>query len=78
MAHKLIITAYQPDFSSEFKSWVKKNINPSMINAESSDDEASYFLDTILDDIMNAYVLSVEDHTLIMELQSQKVEYVEF
>ena len=48
MAHKLIITAYNPAFTPQFKAWIKKNINPSMVSAEPQDKEASYFLDTII------------------------------
>lgn len=73
MAHKLIITAYQPDFSPELKSWIKQNISPSMVNPQ--DDEKSYFLDTIL---AEAPVLSLEDSVIITQLQYENVEYVEF
>jgi len=75
MSYTLIITAYQPAFSDKFKSWIKKNINPSMVNAEPHDKEASYFLDTILS---QSDVISLQDFELIMELQNQNVEYVEF
>jgi hypothetical protein len=75
MSHKLIITAYNPAFTSEFKAWVKKNINPSMVNAEPQDKEASYFLDTIVDTFES---ISMEDSILLIELQLQNVEYVEF
>jgi hypothetical protein len=73
MAHKLIITAYQPDFSPGFKSWIKNNINPSMVNPE--DEERSYFLDSILQE---SPILSLEDSILITQLQYENVEYVEF
>ena len=76
MAHTLFITAYQPDFSPEFKAWVKKNINPSMVNADPQDSEASYFLDNIVEE--GLIPLSTADSLLIKELQSQNVEYVEF
>jgi hypothetical protein len=75
MAHILIITAYNPAFTPEFKAWIKKNINPSMISPEPHDKNASYFLDNILSEQLN---LSIEDAVLIEELQSQNVEYVEF
>lgn len=75
MAHILIITAYNPEFSAELKFWVKKNINPSMVNAEPKDKEASYFLETIVDQFAS---MSEEDALLVAELQSQNVEYVEF
>jgi hypothetical protein len=74
MAHTLVITAYKPDFSPEFKKWVKKNINPIMVNISDSE-EKSYFLDTIVEE---SFMLSVEDSSLIAELQNQNVEYVEF
>lgn len=73
MAHNLIITAYQPDFTPSFKAWIKKNISPSMVNP--NDEECSYNLETILD---NIEVISLDDSILITELQSQNVEYVEF
>lgn len=73
MSHTLVITAFHPDFSSSFKSWIRKNITPSMINPE--DEEKSYFLDLILQE---APILSIQDSLLITELQSQNVEYVEF
>ncbi len=73
MAHKLIITAYQPDFTPSFKAWIKKNISPSMVNP--NDEECSYNLETILD---NIEIISLDDSILITELQSQNVEYVEF
>ena len=72
MAHNLIITAYQPDFTPSFKAWIKKNISPSMVNP--NDEECSYNLETILD---NIEVISLDDSILITELQSQNVEYVE-
>jgi hypothetical protein len=75
MAHILIITAYNPAFTPEFKAWIKKNINPSMVNAEPHDKEVSYFLDNIVDSFES---ISLEDSLLITELQSQNVEYVEF
>ncbi len=75
MAHKLIITAYNPAFTPQFKFWIKNNINPSMVSAEPQDKEASYFLDTILDSFES---ISLEDSLVILELQSQNVEYVEF
>jgi hypothetical protein len=75
MAHKLIITAYNPAFTPQFKFWIKKNINPSMVSAEPQDKEASYFLDTIIDSFES---ISLEDSLVILELQSQNVEYVEF
>jgi hypothetical protein len=73
MAHTLIITAFQPDFTPSFKAWIKKNISPSMVNP--NDEECSYNLDTILDETP---AISEEDSLLIAELQSQNVEYVEF
>jgi hypothetical protein len=73
MAHKLIITAYQPDFTFALKAWITKNINPSMVNPQ--DDEKSYCLETILQENL---MLSLQDSILITELQSQNVEYVEF
>jgi hypothetical protein len=73
MAHTLIITAFQPDFTPSFKAWIKKNIPPSMVNP--NDEECSYNLETILDDINT---ISLDDSILITELQSQNVEYVEF
>ena len=48
MAHTLIITAYQPNFTFALKAWVAKNITPSMVNPQ--DDEKSYLLDSILED----------------------------
>jgi hypothetical protein len=73
MAHTLIITAFQPDFTPSFKAWIKKNISPSMVNP--NDEECSYCLETIED---NIETISLEDSLLIKELQSQNVEYVEF
>jgi hypothetical protein len=73
MAHTLIITAFQPDFTPSFKAWIKKNISPSMVNP--NDEECSYNLEAIVED---ASVISEEDYSLIIELQSQNVEYVEF
>ena len=73
MAHTLIITAYQPNFTFALKAWVAKNITPSMVNPQ--DDEKSYLLDSILEDNL---MLSLQDSILITELQSQNVEYVEF
>jgi len=75
MSHTLIITAYQPAFTPKFKAQIRKNINPSMVNAEHQDEEASYFLDTIINYFGS---VSLEDSSLILELQSQNVEYVEF
>jgi hypothetical protein len=75
MAYRLIITAYNPAFTPEFKTWIKKNITPSMVNAEPHDNHASYFLNTIMS---NTEVINLEDALLITELQSQNVEYVEF
>lgn len=73
MSQTLIITAYLPKFSSNFKAWIKKNINPSMVNVDGI--EASYFLQAILDE---KPALSAEDRALVIELQSLNVEYVEF
>jgi hypothetical protein len=73
MSYSLIITAHLVGFTSNFKSWVRKNINPSMVNVDGI--EASYFLQDILD---AAPALSQEDKLLIVELQSKDVEYVEF
>lgn len=73
MSHTLLITAYNPAFSTEFKSWIKKNINPSMINPQ--DEEASYFLDYIIEEIV---LISEQDNSLLKELKAQNVEYVEF
>lgn len=73
MAHTLIITAFQPNFTPSFKDWVKKYISPSMVNP--NDEECSYNLEAILDGIET---ISLEDSILIKELQSQNVEYVEF
>jgi hypothetical protein len=73
MAHTLIITAYNPDFSTSFKAWIRKNINPSMVNPQ--DEEKAYCLETIMDENP---LRSEEDNLLIKELQSQNVEYVEF
>lgn len=73
MAHTLIITAFKPDFTIEFKTWIKKTISPSMVNPD--DDECSYNLKTIIDNIVT---ISLEDSLLITELMSQNVEYVEF
>ena len=73
MSYNLIITAYLVGFTSNFKSWVRKNINPSMVDVDGI--EASYFLQDILD---AAPALSQEDKLLIVELQSKDVEYVEF
>jgi len=73
MAHTLIITAYQPDFTFALKNWITKNINPSMVNPQ--DEEKSYCLETILQENL---MLSLQDSVLITELQSQNVEYVEF
>ena len=46
-----------------------------MVSAEPQDKEASYFLDTIIDSFES---VSLEDSLVILELQSQNVEYVEF
>lgn len=73
MNYTLIVTAYQPSFTSNFKSWVKKNINPSMKNEDGI--ESSYFLQDILD---ASPALHLDDKLLIVELQSKDVEYVEF
>jgi hypothetical protein len=73
MAHTLIITAYNPDFSASFKTWIKENISPSMVNP--NDEEKAYCLKTIIDE---KPLRSEEDDILIKELQSQNVEYVEF
>lgn len=73
MSYILIVTAYQPSFTKDLKSWIKKNINPSMVNSEGL--ESSYFLQDILD---AAPALHSEDKLLIIELQSKNVEYVEF
>lgn len=73
MAHTLIITAYNPDFSTMLKKEIKRNINPSMINPQ--DDEKAYFLQSIIDENL---LRTEEDNVLIQELQSQNVEYVEF
>jgi hypothetical protein len=73
MAHTLIITAYQPDFSASLKSWIRKNINPSMVNPQ--DEERAYNLEAILEEDP---LRSEDDDLLIKELQSQNVEYVEF
>mgnify|MGYP000857464360 FL=1 len=73
MAHNLIITAYQPDFTPSFKAWIKKNISPSMVNP--NDEECSYNLETILD---NIEVISLDDSILITEKKKKNVEYVEF
>jgi hypothetical protein len=73
MAHTLIITAYNPDFSASFKSWIRKNISPSMVNPQ--DEERAYNLEAILEE---SPIRSEDDELLIKELQSQNVEYVEF
>lgn len=73
MSYILIVTAYNPSFSADFKSWVKKNINPSMTNTDGL--EASYFLQDILD---ASPAMHLDDKLLIVELQSKDVEYVEF
>ena len=73
MSHTLLITAYNPTFSIEFKNWIKKNINPSMINPQ--DEEASYFLDYIIQEIV---LISEQDSSLLKELKSLDVQYVEF
>jgi hypothetical protein len=73
MAHTLIITAYNPDFSASFKAWIRKNISPSMVNPQ--DEERAYNLEAILEE---EPLRSEEDEILIKELQSQNVEYVEF
>ena len=73
MSHTLIITAYNPDFSPSFKAWIKKNINPSMVNP--SDDEKSYNLGEILEENP---LREESDQILIKELLTQNVEYVEF
>ena len=73
MAHTLIITAFQPNFTPHFKAWINKNISPSMVNP--NDEECSYNLEAIVD---NIDTISLEDSILIKELQSQNVEYVEF
>lgn len=73
MAHTLIITAYNPDFSFSFKNAIRKNINPSMVNPQ--DEEKSYFLQHIIDENL---LRNEEDDLLIEELLSQNVEYVEF
>lgn len=73
MAHTLIITAYNPDFSGMLKAGIKKSINPSMVNRQ--DDEKAYFLQTIINENL---LRTEEDDILIQELQSQNVEYVEF
>lgn len=73
MAHTLIITAYNPDFSVTLKEGIKRNINPSMVNPQ--DDEKAYCLQTIIDENL---LRTEEDDILIKELQSQNVEYVEF
>lgn len=75
MLYTLITTAYQPSFSAELKLWIKSHINPSMINANLDDKEASYFLDTIVEEVPS---LSEEDQAIITELQLKSVEYVEF
>lgn len=73
MAHTLIITAYNPNFSGMLKQGIKKNINPSMVNLQG--ENRAYFLQTILDENL---LRTEEDDILIQELQSQNVEYVEF
>jgi hypothetical protein len=73
MAHTLIITAYNPDFSASFKAWIRKNINPSMVNPQ--DEERTYYLEAILEENP---LRNEDDELLIKELQSQNVEYVEF
>lgn len=77
MAHSLIITAYNPDFTPIFKAWIKKHIKPSMINAD-DDSEKSYFLQTIIQESQETHALTEEDNIYIKELLSQNVEYVEF
>lgn len=77
MAHSLILTAYNPNFTPSFKAWVKKNINPSMINAD-DDSEKSYFLQTIVDESAGSSALTQEDSSYMQELLNQNVEYVEF
>jgi hypothetical protein len=73
MSHTLIITAFQPNLTPSFKTWIKKNISPSMVNP--NDEECSYNLEAIVD---NIDTISLEDSILIKELQALDVEYVEF
>lgn len=75
MSYTIILTAYQPGFTPEFKNWIKKNISPAMVNANLEDEEASYFLDTIMEESL---LMSPEDYALLTELQLQNIEYVEF
>lgn len=77
MAHVLIITAYNPDFTPFFKTWIKKNINPSMVNVD-DDSEKAYFLQTIVDESAGSSALTQEDSSYMQELLNQNVEYVEF
>lgn len=77
MAHVLIITAYNPDFTPFFKAWIKKNINPSMVNID-EDSEKSYFLQDIIDQSTESSALTQEDSSYMQELLNQNVEYVEF
>ena len=73
MSHTLLITAYNPAFSIEFKNWIKTNINPSMVNP--NDDEKSYFLDNIIQEVV---LINEQDNSLLKELKSLDVQYVEF
>jgi hypothetical protein len=74
MSHTLIITAYNPNFSFSFKHQIRKNINPSMINVDDSEEKA-YFLQHIINEDLPR---ETDDEILIQELLTQNVEYVEF
>lgn len=74
MAHTLFITAFQPNLSFSLKSKIQKYISPSMVSCD-DENEKAYFLDAIIAEIED---ISSEDQVIIAELQSQKVEYVEF
>lgn len=81
MAHTLIIVAYEPAFTMEFRCWIKTNITPSMISQDETTSHYSLdFITTQLEEQEDKEnrPLFQKDASLLKQLQNEKVEYVEF
>lgn len=72
----IIQVAYNPEFTQDFKKFIKNYVQVSMSSNDNSINQ--YFIEFIKDTIDDMdFDIKIEDRELLNKLDQQKIEYIE-
>lgn len=72
----IIQVAYNPEFTQDFKKFIKNYVQVSMSSNDNSTNQ--YFIEFIKDTIDDMdFDIKIEDRELLNKLDQQKIEYIE-